>query len=72
MVMEVLDGPTRKTALKEVHRRHEEMPLRVALRVVSDVGAAVAYASGDAGVIAGTFEEGGVDIPFDDSLVHQP
>ena len=44
MVMEFLDGPTLKAALEEVHRRKEEMPLVVALRVVSDVGAALAYA----------------------------
>ena len=42
MVMEFLDGPTLKAALEEVHRRKEEMPLLVALRVVSDVGAALA------------------------------
>jgi len=44
MVMEFLDGPTLKAALEEVHRRKEEMPLQVALRIVSDVGAALAYA----------------------------
>jgi len=44
MVMEYLDGPTLKAALEEVHRRNEEMPLPVALRIVSDVGAALAYA----------------------------
>jgi serine/threonine protein kinase len=44
MVMEFLDGPTLKAALEEVHRRKEEMPLLVALRIVSDVGAALAYA----------------------------
>jgi len=44
MVMEFLDGPTLKAALEEVHRRKEEMPLHVALRIVSDVGAALAYA----------------------------
>jgi len=44
MVMEFLDGPTLKAALEEVHRRHEEMPLQVALRIVSDVGGALAYA----------------------------
>jgi len=44
MVMEFLDGPTLKAALEEVHRRREEMPLLVALRIVSDVGAALAYA----------------------------
>jgi serine/threonine-protein kinase len=44
MVMEFLDGPTLKAALEEVHRRREEMPLQVALRIVADVGAALAYA----------------------------
>jgi serine/threonine-protein kinase len=44
MVMEFLDGPTLKAALEEVHRRREEMPLQVALRIISDVGAALAYA----------------------------
>ncbi|HMK08647.1 MAG TPA: protein kinase [Anaerolineales bacterium] len=44
MVMEFLDGPTLKAALEEVHRRHEEMPLQVAMRIVSDVGGALGYA----------------------------
>lgn len=44
MVMEFLDGPTLKSALEEVHRRGEEMPLKVALRIVADVGTALAYA----------------------------
>jgi serine/threonine-protein kinase len=44
MIMEYLDGPTLKAALEEVHRRREEMPLQVALRIVSDVGSALAYA----------------------------
>lgn len=44
MVMEYLDGPTLRAALEEVHRRGEEMPLGVALRIVSDVAAALNYA----------------------------
>ncbi len=44
MVMEYLDGPTLKAALEEVHRRREEMPLDVAVRIISDVGSALAYA----------------------------
>jgi len=44
MVMEYLDGPTLRAALEEVHRRREEMPLGVALRVVADIGSALAYA----------------------------
>jgi serine/threonine-protein kinase len=44
MVTEYLDGPTLKAALEELHRRNEEMPIHVALRIVSDMGAALAYA----------------------------
>jgi hypothetical protein len=30
------------------------------------------FASGDVGLIAGTYEEGGVEIHFDDFFVHEP
>ena len=44
MVMEFIDGPTLKAALEELHRRREQLPLDVALRIVSDVGSALGYA----------------------------
>src|SRR3972149_3842205 len=44
MVMEFIDGPTLKAALEEVHHRREQLPLDVALRIVSDVGSALGYA----------------------------
>ena len=50
MVMEYIDGPTLKAALEEVHRRREQVPLEVALRIVSDVGGALSYAH-EAGVV---------------------
>ncbi len=50
MVMEYIDGPTLRAALEDMHRRREEVPLDVALRIVSDVGAALSYAH-EAGVV---------------------
>jgi len=50
MVMEYIDGPTLRAALEDLHHRREQVPLDVALRIVSDVGAALSYAH-EAGVV---------------------
>jgi len=50
MVMEYIDGPTLRAALEDLHDRREHVPLDVALRIVSDVGAALSYAH-EAGVV---------------------
>ncbi len=44
MVMEYLDGPTLKTHLEMLHQRGERLPLADVLRIVRDVGSALAYA----------------------------
>jgi serine/threonine-protein kinase len=44
MVMEYLDGPTLRTRLEALHQRGERMPLRDTLRIIRDVGSALAYA----------------------------
>jgi len=46
MVMEYLDGPTLKTRLETLHQRGERLPLVEVLRIVRDVGSALAYAHG--------------------------
>ncbi|HSB90880.1 MAG TPA: protein kinase [Anaerolineales bacterium] len=44
MVMEYLDGPTLRTRLEALHQRGERLPLGETLRIIRDVGSALAYA----------------------------
>ena len=49
----------------------DHLALHVNGELVADVRDST-FASGDVGLIAGTFEEGGVEIHFDDFVVYQP
>jgi serine/threonine protein kinase len=44
MVMEYLDGPSLKSRLEELHQRGKRLPLSDSIRIVHDVGLALAYA----------------------------
>jgi hypothetical protein len=49
----------------------DHLALHVNGELVADVRDGT-FTSGDVGLIAGTFEEGGVEIHFDDFLVFEP
>jgi serine/threonine protein kinase len=44
MVMEFLDGPSLKSRLEALHQRGQRLPLLDSIRIVGDVGSALAYA----------------------------
>jgi hypothetical protein len=49
----------------------DHLALHINGELVADVRDST-FASGDVGLIAGTFEEGGVEVHFDDFVAHQP